>query len=105
MASSTRPRGTRRSPEIDRRLTPILEEHGSAIRSRPYIGKTPNAHNLRRVESNGRRRGLAGARPLKNLFLGEHGRPDAEAGWRPGLMFGTMLGVPIPDIGPHGTTC
>jgi anaerobic selenocysteine-containing dehydrogenase len=78
--------------EIDRRLTPILSEHGrDAVAA--YIGN-PNAHNLSALIY-----GRAWLRALgsKNIYSAStvDQMPKQLAS---GLMFGTMLGVPIPDI-------
>jgi anaerobic selenocysteine-containing dehydrogenase len=78
--------------EIDRRLTPILAEHGRDSVA-AYIGN-PNAHNLSALIY-----GRAWLRALgsKNIFSAStvDQMPKQLAS---GLMFGTMLGVPIPDI-------
>src|SRR3954449_7106396 len=78
--------------EIDRRLTPLLEQHGrDAVAA--YIGN-PNAHNLSALIY-----GRAWLRALgsKNIFSAStvDQMPKQLAS---GLMFGTMLGVAIPDI-------
>jgi anaerobic selenocysteine-containing dehydrogenase len=78
--------------EIDRRLTPIIEQHGRDSVA-AYIGN-PNAHNLSALMY-----GKAWLRALgsKNIFSAStvDQMPKQVAS---GLMFGTMLGVAIPDI-------
>jgi anaerobic selenocysteine-containing dehydrogenase len=78
--------------EIDSRLTPILEEHGRDSVG-AYIGN-PNAHNLSALIY-----GRAWLRALgsKNIYSAStvDQMPKQLAS---GLMFGTMLGVAIPDI-------
>jgi anaerobic selenocysteine-containing dehydrogenase len=78
--------------EIDRRLTPILAEHGRDSVA-AYIGN-PNAHNLSALLY-----GRAWLRALgsKNIYSAStvDQMPKQVAD---GLMFGTMLSVPIPDI-------
>jgi anaerobic selenocysteine-containing dehydrogenase len=78
--------------EIDRRLTPILAEHGRDSVA-AYIGN-PNAHNLSALFY-----GRAWLRALgsKNIFSAStvDQMPKQVSS---GLMFGTMLSVPIPDI-------
>jgi anaerobic selenocysteine-containing dehydrogenase len=78
--------------EIDRRLTPILAEHGrDAVAA--YIGN-PNAHNLSALIYG---RAWLKALGSKNIYSAStvDQMPKQLAS---GLMFGTMLGVPIPDI-------
>jgi anaerobic selenocysteine-containing dehydrogenase len=78
--------------EIDRRLTPILAEHGrDAVAA--YIGN-PNAHNLSALIY-----GRAWLRALgsKNIYSAST-VDQMPKQLSAGLMFGTMLGVPIPDI-------
>jgi anaerobic selenocysteine-containing dehydrogenase len=78
--------------EIERRLTPILSEHGRDSVA-AYIGN-PNAHNLSALIY-----GRAWLRALgsKNIYSAStvDQMPKQLAS---GLMFGTMLGVAIPDI-------
>ena len=78
--------------EIDRRLTPILEEHGRDSVA-AYIGN-PNAHNLSALIYG---RAWLKALGSKNIFSAStvDQMPKQLAS---GLMFGTMLGVAIPDI-------
>jgi anaerobic selenocysteine-containing dehydrogenase len=78
--------------EIDRRLTPILAEHGrNAVAA--YVGN-PNAHNLSAL--------LYGPAWLR--ALGTHNIYTASTVDQmpkqvsAGLMFGTMLSIPIPDV-------
>jgi anaerobic selenocysteine-containing dehydrogenase len=78
--------------EIDRRLTPILTEHGrDAVAA--YLGN-PNAHNLSALLYG---RAWLKALGSKNVYSAStvDQMPKQLAS---GLMFGTMLGVPIPDI-------
>ena len=78
--------------EIDRRITPILAEHGRDSVA-AYIGN-PNAHNLSALIYG---RAWLKALGSKNIFSAStvDQMPKQLAS---GLMFGTMLGVPIPDI-------
>src|SRR4051812_36784142 len=78
--------------EIDRRLTPILAEHGRDAAA-AYIGN-PNAHNLSALIYG---RAWLKALGSKNIYSAStvDQMPKQLAS---GLMFGTMLGVPIPDI-------
>src|SRR3954467_3126187 len=78
--------------EIDRRLTPILPEHGRDAAA-AYIGN-PNAHNLSALIYG---RAWLKALGSKNIYSAStvDQMPKQLAS---GLMFGTMLGVPIPDI-------
>jgi anaerobic selenocysteine-containing dehydrogenase len=78
--------------EIDRRLSPILAEHGrNAVAV--YIGN-PNAHNLSALMY-----GPAWLRALgsQNVYTAStvDQMPKQVAA---GLMFGTMLSVPVPDV-------
>jgi anaerobic selenocysteine-containing dehydrogenase len=78
--------------EIDRRLTPILAEHGrDAVAA--YIGN-PNAHNLSALFYG---RAWLKALGSKNIYSAStvDQMPKQLAS---GLMFGTMLGVAIPDV-------
>jgi anaerobic selenocysteine-containing dehydrogenase len=78
--------------EIDRRITPILAEHGRDSVA-AYIGN-PNAHNLSALLY-----GRAWLRALgsKNIFTAST-VDQMPKQMSSGLMFGTMLSVPIPDI-------
>ena len=78
--------------EIDRRLTPILEEHGRdsvAI----YLGN-PNAHNMDALVYG---RVLAKAVGTKNIFTATtvDQMPKYVSA---GLMFGHQITIPVPDI-------
>ena len=78
--------------EIDRRLTPLLAEHGrNAVAA--YLGN-PNAHNLSALLY-----GPALLRALgsQNIFSAStvDQMPKQVSS---GLMFGTMLSVPVPDL-------
>ena len=78
--------------EIDRRLTPILARHGrNAVAV--YVGN-PNAHNLSALTY-----GPAWLRALgtQNIYTAStvDQMPKQVAA---GLMFGTMLSVPVPDV-------
>ncbi|MEA2423136.1 MAG: hypothetical protein QOF55_2235, partial [Thermoleophilaceae bacterium] len=78
--------------EIDRRITPILEQHGrDAVAA--YIGN-PNAHNLSALIYG---RAWLKALGSKNIFSAST-VDQMPKQLSAGLMFGTMLGVPIPDI-------
>jgi anaerobic selenocysteine-containing dehydrogenase len=78
--------------EIDRRLAPILAEHGrDAVGS--YLGN-PNAHNIDAIVYG---RVLMKALGSKNVFSA------ATADQMPkhvsaGLMFGTLISIPVPDV-------
>jgi anaerobic selenocysteine-containing dehydrogenase len=78
--------------EIDRRVTPILAEHGRDSVA-AYIGN-PNAHNLSALIY-----GRAWLRALgsKNIYSAST-VDQMPKQMSAGLMFGTMLSVPIPDI-------
>src|SRR3954466_10050409 len=78
--------------EIDRRLTPILAEHGrDAVAA--YIGN-PNAHNLSALMYG---RAWLKALGSKNIYSASRvDQMPKQVG--AGLMFGTMQSVPIPDI-------
>lgn len=78
--------------EIDRRLTPLLAEHGrnaAAI----YLGN-PNAHGL---EAAAYGRAFTKALGTRNVFTAStvDQMPKHVSA---GLMFGTMLSIPIPDV-------
>ena len=78
--------------EIDRRLTPILAEHGrDAVGS--YLGN-PNAHNMDALLYG---RALMKALGTKNVFSAttvDQMPKHVSAG----LMFGTVLSIPVPDV-------
>jgi anaerobic selenocysteine-containing dehydrogenase len=78
--------------EIDRRLPPILEQHGrNAVAV--YIGN-PNAHSLTALVY-----GPAWLRPLGSQNIYSASTVDQMPKQvSAGLMFGTMLGIPIPDV-------
>jgi anaerobic selenocysteine-containing dehydrogenase len=78
--------------EIDRRITPILAEHGRDSVA-AYIGN-PNAHNLSALIYG---RAWLKALSSKNIFSAST-VDQMPKQLSAGLMFGTMLGVPIPDI-------
>jgi anaerobic selenocysteine-containing dehydrogenase len=78
--------------EIDRRITPILERHGRDSVA-AYIGN-PNAHNLSALMYG---RAWLKALGSKNIFSAST-VDQMPKQLSAGLMFGTMLGVPIPDI-------
>ncbi|MEA2411556.1 MAG: hypothetical protein QOC77_2117 [Thermoleophilaceae bacterium] len=78
--------------EIDRRITPILQEHGrDAVAA--YIGN-PNAHNLSALIYG---RAWLKALGSKNIYSAST-VDQMPKQLSVGLMFGTMLGVPIPDV-------
>src|SRR3954467_14845873 len=78
--------------EIDRRLPPILQTHGrDAVAA--YIGN-PNAHNLSALMYG---RAWLKALGSKNIFSAST-VDQMPKQLSAGLMFGTMLSVPIPDI-------
>ena len=60
--------------EIDRRLGPMLEEHGRDAVA-VYLGN-PNAHNLDALLYG---RAFVKALGTRNVVLGHHRRPDAQA--------------------------
>src|SRR3954467_2109426 len=78
--------------EIDRRITPILAEHGrDAVAA--YIGN-PNAHNLSALFYGRAWLKALGSKNIYSASTVDQMPKQLSAG----LMFGTMLGVPIPDI-------
>ena len=78
--------------EIDRRITPILAEHGrDAVAA--YIGN-PNAHNLSALLYGRAWLKALGSKNIYSASTVDQMPKQLSAG----LMFGTMLGVPIPDI-------
>jgi anaerobic selenocysteine-containing dehydrogenase len=78
--------------EIDRRLTPILETQGrDAVAA--YIGN-PNAHNLSALMYGRAWLKALGSKNIYSASTVDQMPKQLSAG----LMFGTMLGVPIPDI-------
>jgi len=78
--------------EIDRRLTPILDEHGrNAVAA--YIGN-PNAHNLSAlVYGSAWLRALGSQNTYSASTVDQMPKQVSS-----GLMFGTMLSVPVPDV-------
>jgi anaerobic selenocysteine-containing dehydrogenase len=78
--------------EIDRRLTPILSEHGrNAVAV--YLGN-PNAHNLSAITHAPAWLRVLGSQNLYSASTVDQMPKQVSAG----LMFGTMLSVPIPDV-------
>jgi anaerobic selenocysteine-containing dehydrogenase len=78
--------------EIDRRLTPILNEHGRDSVA-AYIGN-PNAHNLSALMYGRAWLKALGSKNIYSASTVDQMPKQLSAG----LMFGTMLSVPIPDI-------
>ena len=78
--------------EIDRRLTPILTEHGRDSVA-AYIGN-PNAHNLSALIYGRAWLKTLGSKNIYSASTVDQMPKQVSAG----LMFGTMLGIPIPDI-------
>ncbi len=78
--------------EIDRRLTPILEQGGRDAAA-AYVGN-PNAHNLDALVYG---RAFLKALGTKNVFSAStvDQMPKHVSA---GLMFGTMISIPIPDV-------
>src|ERR671924_2153227 len=78
--------------EIDRRLSPILAEHGrNAVAV--YLGN-PNAHNLSAITHAPALLRALGTHNLYTASTVDQMPKQVSAG----LMFGTMLSVPIPDV-------
>ena len=78
--------------EIDRRLTPILAEHGrNAVAV--YAGN-PNAHNLSALLYGPAWLRALGTRNLYSASTVDQMPKQVSAG----LMFGTMLSIPVPDV-------
>jgi anaerobic selenocysteine-containing dehydrogenase len=78
--------------EIDRRLTPILAEHGrNAVAV--YVGN-PNAHNLSALLYGPAWLRALGTRNLYSASTVDQMPKQVSAG----LMFGTMLSIPVPDV-------
>ena len=78
--------------EIDRRLTPILSEHGrNAVAV--YLGN-PNAHNLSALIHGPALLRVLGSQNIYTASTVDQMPKQVSAG----LMFGTMLSVPIPDV-------
>src|SRR3954467_2707999 len=78
--------------EIDRRLSPILSEHGrNAVAV--YLGN-PNAHNLSALIHGPALMRVLGTQNLYTASTVDQMPKQVSAGH----MFGTMLSVPIPDV-------
>ena len=78
--------------EVDRRLPPILEQHGrNAVAV--YIGN-PNAHNLSSLLYGPAWLRALGTQNIYSASTVDQMPKQVSAG----LMFGTMLSVPIPDV-------
>jgi anaerobic selenocysteine-containing dehydrogenase len=78
--------------EIDRRITPILAEHGrNAVAA--YIGN-PNAHNLSSLVYGPAYLRALGSQNIYSASTVDQMPKQVSAG----LMFGTMLSVPVPDV-------
>lgn len=82
--------------EIDRRLTPILTEHGrNAVAV--YLGN-PNVHNLSGALYNTALLRALGTHNVYSASTVDQMPKQVSAG----LMFGTMLSIPIPDVDRTG---
>ena len=78
--------------EIDRRMTPILAEHGrNAVAA--YIGN-PNAHNLSSLVYGPAWLRALGSQNIYSASTVDQMPKQVSAG----LMFGAMLSVPVPDV-------
>src|SRR5215213_1542710 len=78
--------------EIDRRLTPLLAEHGrNAVAA--YVGN-PNAHNLSFLTYGPVVLRALGTQNIYSASTVDQMPKQVSAG----LMFGTMLSVPVPDV-------
>ena len=78
--------------EIDRRLTPLLAEHGrNAVAA--YVGN-PNAHNLSFLTFGPVALRALGSQNIYSASTVDQMPKQVSAG----LMFGTMLSVPVPDV-------
>jgi anaerobic selenocysteine-containing dehydrogenase len=78
--------------EIDRRLSPILTEHGrNAVAV--YVGN-PNAHNLSALLYGPAWLRALGTQNLYSASTVDQMPKQVSAG----LMFGTMLSIPVPDV-------
>ena len=78
--------------EIDRRITPILEEHGrNAVAA--YIGN-PNAHNLSSMAYGPVWLRALGSQNVFSASTVDQMPKQVSAG----LMFGHLLSVPVPDV-------
>jgi anaerobic selenocysteine-containing dehydrogenase len=78
--------------EIDRRLTPLIAEHGKNAVA-VYLGN-PNAHNLSALIHGPAWLRVLGSRNVYSASTVDQMPKQMSAG----LMFGTMLSVPIPDV-------
>jgi anaerobic selenocysteine-containing dehydrogenase len=78
--------------EIDRRLSPILAEHGKNAVA-VYLGN-PNAHNLSAITHGPPWLRVLGTQNLYSASTVDQMPKQVSAGY----MFGTMLSVPIPDV-------
>jgi anaerobic selenocysteine-containing dehydrogenase len=78
--------------EIDRRLTPILEQHGrDAVAA--YVGN-PNAHNLTALVYGPAWLRALGSKNVYSASTVDQMPKQISAG----LMFGTILSIPVPDV-------
>jgi anaerobic selenocysteine-containing dehydrogenase len=78
--------------EIDRRLTPILEQHGrNSVAA--YIGN-PNAHNLTALVYGPAWLRALGSQNVYTASTVDQMPKQVSAG----LMFGTILSIPVPDV-------
>jgi anaerobic selenocysteine-containing dehydrogenase len=78
--------------EIDRRLSPILSEHGKNAVA-VYLGN-PNAHNLSAITHGPAWLRVLGTQNLYSASTVDQMPKQVSSGH----MFGTMLSVPIPDV-------
>src|ERR671917_2147233 len=78
--------------EIDRRLPPLLEEHGRDAVA-VYLGN-PNAHNLSALIHGPALMRVLGTQNLYSASTVDQMPKQVAAGH----MFGTMLSVPVPDV-------
>jgi anaerobic selenocysteine-containing dehydrogenase len=78
--------------EIDRRLSPVLAEHGKDAVG-VYLGN-PNAHNLSAITHGPAWLRVLGSHNLYSASTVDQMPKQVSAGY----MFGTMLSVPIPDL-------
>src|ERR671923_556358 len=78
--------------EIDRRLAPIIAEHGKHAVA-VYLGN-PNAHNLSAITHGPAWLRVLGTHNLYSASTVDQMPKQVSSG----LMFGTMLSVPIPDV-------
>jgi anaerobic selenocysteine-containing dehydrogenase len=78
--------------EIDRRLSPILAEHGKNAVA-VYLGN-PNAHNLSAITHGPAWLRVLGTQNLYTASTVDQMPKQVSSG----LMFGTILSVPIPDV-------